>query len=74
MLNSADRLNRSWLPIHLRVHLPQITIFISHEQIPSDHVAQLVSRTKVIGYGGREFEFHRCHIFFLFLGVGLFQL
>ena len=33
-----------WLPLHLRVHLPLFTILISHDQLPSGLVAQLVEQ------------------------------
>ena len=47
MLNSAhdQRPNlQYWLPLHLRVRLPQITILISHDQLPSGLEAQLVEQ------------------------------
>ena len=37
-----------WLPPHLCVHLPQITILISHDQLPSGLVAQLVEQQRSV--------------------------
>ena len=44
MLNSAQRPNLTGYPPHSRVHLPQITILITHDQLPSGLVAQLVEQ------------------------------
>ena len=44
MLNSAQRPNLTGYPFDFRIHLPQFTILISHDQLPSGLVAQLVEQ------------------------------
>ena len=72
-----------WLPpppplhLHVRVHLPQITILISHEQLPSGLIAQLVEQwwsvPEVVGSnpsGVRDFFSFSVWAHFLCRGTG----
>ena len=66
MFTSAQRPNPTGYPFTQRVHLLQMTILISHDQLPS---CSSVGRATVIYFEDRGFESRRDQRFFLFLRV-----